>query len=203
MSREPDSTAHWNAVHQDKAADAVSWFEASPDRSLDWIARVGSADTDAVIDVGGGLSGLAGALFDRGFTDVSLLDISDAAVNRQVGARPALHGIVADIAEWRPDRTYGVWHDRAVLHFLRSDEALAGYRRALEAAVRPDGHAIFAVFAPDGPERCSGLPVRRYDAAALGEFVGTGFHRLWDERFEHVTPSGAVQRFQVAAFRRR
>ncbi|WP_296818679.1 SAM-dependent methyltransferase [Brevundimonas sp.] len=203
MSRTPTRSVHWNTVYETRAADAVSWFEASPDRSLGWIARVGAAPAEPVIDVGGGLSGLGGALLDLGFEDVTLLDISDTAVRRQVAARPALHGIVADVSTWRPERVYGVWHDRAVLHFLQSEPERTGYRRALEAGLRAGGHAIIATFAPDGPETCSGLPVRRYDAAGLAAFLGDDFEPLWDERFDHRTPWGAIQRFEVAIFRRR
>mgnify|MGYP001057117193 CR=1 FL=1 len=204
MSSSSD-TEHWDAVYGVKAEDELSWFEASPERSLDLIARSGVDKAAPVIDVGGGVSRLAEHLLAAGYSDVSVLDISGEAI-RQLLARQApdspLQGIDADVTTWRPDRRYRLWHDRAVLHFLIADEAREAYRRTLLAALAPGGQAIIATFAPTGPERCSGLPVRRYGASELAAFLGADFKPVESLMFDHVTPWGAVQHFHVGRFRR-
>lgn len=195
---------HWDAVYATKSPWEVSWFEASPDRSIGWIAQAGADKDDAVIDVGGGLSSLAEALAARGFSDVTVLDISEAAVRAHT-EKPAtkIQGVVADITAWRPTRTYKVWHDRAVLHFLQSEPERGAYRDVLLQALAPGGAVIIATFAPDGPERCSGLPVRRYGLSDLADFLGPEFVVEASELFDHTTPGGAIQRFQAGRFRRR
>jgi len=202
----PGSSTHWNDVYATKAEDAVSWFEESPERSLAMIARTGVAKDDPVIDIGGGLSRLADALLEEGYADVSVLDISREAIDRLIarnGGDARLTGMVSDITAFEPPRRYALWHDRAVLHFLTGEADRAAYRAALMAGLAPGGHLVVATFAPDGPEKCSGLPVRRYGLDDFDAFFGTEFTRVSDERFIHVTPAGAEQRFQAAHYRRR
>jgi len=201
----PGSSTHWNDVYTTRAEDAVSWFEESPARSLAMIAQTGVAKGDPVIDIGGGLSRLADALLADGYADVSVLDISRAAIDRLVarnGADARLTGIVSDITTFAPARRYALWHDRAVLHFLTGETDRAAYHAALMAGLAPGGSVIAAAFAPDGPEKCSGLPVRRYGLDDFDAFFGPQFSRVSDERFTHVTPSGAEQRFQAVHYRR-
>ncbi|TVR06455.1 MAG: SAM-dependent methyltransferase, partial [Salinarimonadaceae bacterium] len=114
----------------------------------------------------------------------------------------AFHAIAADLRTWRPQRLYDLWHDRAVLHFMVAEEERVAYRDALQSAVKPGGAVIISTFAADGPERCSGLPVRRYSAADLDAFLGPGFERREAHVFDHETPGGAVQRFQSARYLR-
>ena len=202
----PGSSAHWNDVYATKAEDAVSWFEESPERSLAMIARTGVAKDDPVIDIGGGLSRLADALLAEGYADVSVLDISREAIDRLIarnGGDARLTGIVSDITTFAPPHRYALWHDRAVLHFLTGEADQAAYRAALMTGLAPGGHLVVATFAPDGPEKCSGLPVRCYGLDDFDAFFGPQFSRVSDERFTHVTPSGAEQRFQAAHYRRR
>jgi trans-aconitate methyltransferase len=192
-------------VYRGKAEDELSWFEASPETSLDLITRTGVAKSAPIVDVGGGVSRLAGRLIEAGFTDVTVLDVSAEAIRLLSARLPAgapVRRIVADVTRWRPDRTYAIWHDRAVLHFLTDEAGRAAYRRALLAALDPGGQAIIATFAPSGPERCSGLPVRRYGAADLEAFVGDAFTLLESFEFDHITPAGRSQRFHVARLRR-
>jgi SAM-dependent methyltransferase len=197
---------HWDRVYATKDEDAVSWFEAAPTRSLQMIEATGLPKTAAILDVGGGLSRLAGALLDEGYGDVTVLDISEEAIARlreRHAADPAFHGIAADLRTWSPQRSFDLWHDRAVLHFMVSEEERRAYREALTVAVKPGGHVIIATFAPSGPEKCSGLPVRRYSPADLDTFLGPEFEHREAFAFDHATPGGATQRFQASRFHRR
>ena len=206
-----DRTRHWDEVYRTRHEDALSWYETSPDIALDFVARMGLAPDDPIVDVGTGLSRLPDRLLALGYGDVTLVDVSAEAIargndrRRAAGLGPAegLTAVVGDVTAWRPQPRYRLWHDRAVLHFLVGDEERTAYRRVLEAAVVPGGHALIATFAPDGPERCSGLAVRRYGAEDLGTFLGPTFGLVGSRTFDHVTPGGAVQRFHVGWLQRR
>jgi len=198
--------AHWDQVYATKDADAVSWFEASPERSLAMIEATGLPKSAAIIDIGGGLSRLPDALLAAGYSDITVLDISKEAIERMMArfaGNPAIKGIVGDLRNFKPDRGYDLWHDRAVLHFMVDEEDRRRYHAALTAAVKPGGHVIIATFAPTGPEKCSGLPVRRYSPADLDAFLGSEFQHREAFAFDHITPSGATQRFQAGRFQRR
>jgi trans-aconitate methyltransferase len=197
---------HWQAVYRTKGENEVSWFQENPAPSLELMAQVGAAPASAIIDIGGGASRLVDHLVDRGFEDVSVLDLSEAALDA-AKARLAAHAtrvrwIVADVTDWEPPKAYDIWHDRAAFHFLTEARDRAAYVARLERAVRPGGHAIIATFAPDGPERCSGLEVVRYDAVSLGEILGRAFGLVDTRRHSHATPWGSEQSFQFSVFRR-
>jgi SAM-dependent methyltransferase len=197
---------HWNNVYATKDEDAVSWFEASPERSLAMIEATGVPRSAAIIDIGGGLSRLPDALVTAGYSDVTVLDISKEAIERitaRHAGNPAIKGIVGDLRNFKPQRGYDLWHDRAVLHFMIEEEDRRRYHAALTNAVKPGGHVIIATFAPTGPEKCSGLPVRRYSPADLDAFLGPEFEHREAFAFDHVTPGGARQRFQAGRFQRR
>jgi SAM-dependent methyltransferase len=199
--------AHWDTVYRTKSADSVSWYQPSPDASLAAIARAGVGQSAAIIDIGGGASLLVDRLLGQGFTDISVLDTAAPAldiVRNRIGAAAAnVDFIVADITHWIPQRRYAVWHDRAVFHFLTSDDDRVAYRRALDAGLAPGGFLILATFAADGPEKCSGLPVRRHDPAALAAAVGPGFEIIDTWREAHQTPGGSIQPFTWGLFRKR
>jgi trans-aconitate methyltransferase len=160
-----------------------------------------------IIDIGGGASVLADELLDAGFADVSVLDIAGqgltASKSRLGDHAREVHWIVSDVLTWTPPRTYGLWHDRAVFHFLTEPEDRAKYRSVLQRAVRPGGAVIMATFAPEGPERCSGLPVQRWSAEGLAAELGAEFELVQSAREEHETPMGAVQAFTWCRFKRR
>jgi SAM-dependent methyltransferase len=198
--------AHWQNVYQTKDEKTVSWFQERPDISLDLIHATG-VDTNAlIIDIGGGASRLVDALISEGFNAVSVLDLSEkalAASRARLGADGAqVQWIVADITCWQPTQTYDVWHDRAALHFLTDPKDRAAYVERVMKAMRIGGRVIIGTFAPDGPERCSGLPVVRHDAATLGELLGPSFMLAETRRHNHQTPSGVIQRFQFSRFQR-
>jgi len=205
----PARADHWNAVHDSRGEEELTWFEADPDLSADLVARH-AAPGDAIIDVGGGATRLVDALLARGLGPVTVLDISESALRtsrERLGARAAdVTWIVADVTRAAPPGRFVVWHDRAVFHFLTEEPDRAAYVRALAGGLAPGGWAIVATFAEDGPEMCSGLPVRRYAPDDLtGEFERHApglLEPVASRRHVHVTPKGAEQRFQYSVFRR-
>jgi len=201
-----DGKAHWEDVYRTKAPDRVSWFQSEPRPSLEALARHGAGPDRALIDIGGGASTLAAELARKGWHDLAVLDISAAALEVAKAAYDGPAGtvdwIVADITTWQPQRAYDVWHDRAVFHFMTNDAACAGYLRALEAGLKPGGLLVMATFAPDGPEKCSGLPVQRYSPDTLAARLGVRYALLEAWREEHATPAGAHQAFTWCVFRR-
>lgn len=193
---------HWDAVYKTKDDAEVSWFEASPDLSLSLLREAGLTPDASVIDIGGGLSRLVDALAAQQ-DHVAVLDISAEALAKARARLPEavnVEWIVSDITAWQPSRQYDFWHDRAALHFLTEAADQHAYLNALNSAVRPGGKVVIGTFAPDGPEKCSGLPVVRHDARSLEKFLGTGFRLIAERRHDHETPWQAVQRFQFSTF---
>jgi SAM-dependent methyltransferase len=194
---------HWDDVYTRKAPGEVSWYRASLDRSLRFIAELGLPRDAPIVDVGGGASTLVDDLLARGYTNLTVLDVSDKALDTaraRLGSRASeVQWIAADITEATlAPAAYALWHDRAVFHFLVDDAARRRYVATCRAAVRPGGHIMVATFGPDGPERCSGLPVRRYDADQLHAAFGAGLRRVGQALETHVTPWGATQQFCYA-----
>ncbi|MBT1513842.1 methyltransferase domain-containing protein [Bradyrhizobium sp. SRL28] len=201
--------AHWENVYTTKGENEVSWFQQSPAPSLDLIVQAGATRESAIIDIGGGSSRLVDNLVEQGFEDVTVLDLSAAALaaarsrlESHLGASAeGVSWIVADAATWEPARIYDIWHDRAAFHFLTDASDRDAYIAHLGRGLRIGGHAIVATFALDGPEKCSGLPVVRYDSASLGRTLGTAFRLIHTQRHEHATPWQSRQNFQFSIFR--
>ncbi|MBZ5606664.1 MAG: class I SAM-dependent methyltransferase [Acidobacteriia bacterium] len=195
-----DTQAHWETVFGSKAPDAVSWYRPHLETSLGLIERAASGKSAAMIDVGGGESTLVDDLLARGYQDVTVLDISATAleVTRQrLGAdAERVHWIEADVTrvDLEP-RRYEVWHDRAVFHFLTAESDRRAYVQRVAQAVKPGGHVIVSTFGPEGPKKCSGLDVVRYDAEALHQQFGRRFHLVESCQELHRTPFGATQQF--------
>jgi hypothetical protein len=205
MTNGAESAAHWNRAY-DLGDTTRSWFQDNPTQSLRMFDTAGVTSADGLVDIGGGASVLVDALLARGLGGVTVLDISpvglDAAKARLRGDADGVSWLVLDLLEWRPVRTYGVWHDRAVFHFPTTAEARASYTDTLRSATEVGSVAVFGCFALDGPESCSGLPVARYDVAGLGEELGPEWTPIAHEREEHRTPGGGVQPFTWVSFRR-
>ncbi|MCK4176820.1 class I SAM-dependent methyltransferase [Aciditerrimonas ferrireducens] len=196
--------AHWRSVYTTRPPTSRSWYQAEPRVSLALLDALGVGPQTAVLDVGGGASFLADRLVARGFRDVTVLDVAEEAlaeVAGRLGGDPRVTLLCSDLLAFAPTRRYGCWHDRAVLHFLTEDE-LPAYQAVLRRALDPGGAVVVGAFAPDGPEQCSGLPVRRYDPPGLLAALGPGFEAVASEREEHRTPTGAVQPFAWLAARR-
>ena len=200
------SEGHWEQVYETRSTDEVSWFQAEPSVSRRLVeAAVGT--NGSVVDVGAGASRLVDLLLDDGFSDLTVLDVSAralAVVRQRLGPRSsAVTWVHGDVLDWHPGRTFDVWHDRAVFHFLTDPQDRSRYVELVQRATAPGGTVIVATFAPDGPTHCSGLPVSRSDAAGLASIFGEAFVLGHTEREEHHTPSGVVQPFTWAVLHRR
>ena len=199
--------SHWQNVYLNKGEQQVSWTQADPQPSLGLIEKFAGARDVAIVDIGGGASRLVDALVAHGFAAVTVLDLSEAALQSakgRLGEKGAsVNWSAADATAWQPPHAYDIWHDRAAFHFLVDAKDRAAYIDRLHAGVKPGGHAIIATFAPDGPEKCSGLPVQRYDPESLSKTVGSAFDLVEHQAHRHVTPWGATQSFQFSVLRRR
>jgi trans-aconitate methyltransferase len=205
MADHTQAAAHWDAAYA-QGDDTQSWFEKRPVMSLRMLDSAGVSAADALIDVGGGASPLSGALLDRGFRDLTVLDISAAGMQHardRLGSQAdQVCWLSADVLSWQPQRHYRAWHDRAVYHFLTTDEHRHQYLHTLDAATAPGAIAVFGCFAPDGPQHCSGLPVARYSPAQLARQIGARWLLTGQDREEHITPAGTIQPFTWVALRR-
>jgi len=201
-----DRRHHWNHVYQTKSSDSVSWYQQRPVKSLELIAASGVGKDAGIIDVGGGASVLVDHLLGLGYTNLAVLDVSDAALSvsrLRLGSRAAaVEWFEADVTSFEPPRRYALWHDRAFFHFLTDAGDRAWYVATLRKALQPDGTVIIATFAPDGPPKCSGLDVVRYDEHSIVAELGAGFQLHEVRRETHVTPGSAEQRFNYFRFGR-
>jgi ubiquinone/menaquinone biosynthesis C-methylase UbiE len=196
-----DVKNHWESIYSTRDASEVSWYQREATLSVHLIRRVAPTESVAILDVGGGASTLVDSLVSLGYIDVTVLDI---AANALANARARLDSkaqrvrwIAGDVlALDLPDHSVDVWHDRAVFHFLLLPEDRRRYVAQVRRVLRANGHVIIATFAEDGPTKCSGLPVARYDAAQLHGQFGNDFQLLSSVREEHVTPGGGRQRFR-------
>lgn len=199
--------AHWENVYNTKGESEVSWFQENPAPSLELIDLTKATPQSEIVDIGGGASRLVDSLVLRGFKNVTVLDLSEAALataKERLGVASAgVQWVTADVIKWYPAQTYDVWHDRAAFHFLTDDMDKAAYVERLNKAVKPDGRVIIGTFALDGPERCSGLPVNRYNSASLASTLGHNFELIDSRLHDHSTPWGAIQHFQFSTFQRK
>ncbi len=197
---------HWDSVYGTRAEDAVSWFQRDAAHSVNMLDACGVTVEASVLDVGGGASVLVDSLLARGHSDVTVLDVSGQGLARaqaRLGDESrGVHWVVADVTRWVPERTFDVWHDRAVFHFLTDPADRNHYAARMRDALPPGGLAVVATFAADGPAQCSGLPVQRYDAAALHDALGADLDVVAERRLVHLTPWAAEQPFTWLALRR-
>jgi SAM-dependent methyltransferase len=196
---------HWDEVYSHKVADQVSWYQRQPQPSLQWIQQLAPQRATKILDVGGGASLLVDALLDEGYSDLTVLDISTAALDtarQRLGEHSgAVRWIAGDIRSGElPPAAFDLWHDRAVFQFLVEPGDRRRYGEQLHRSLRPGGHLILATFAEDGPERCSGLPVQRHSVDSLRQALGAGLELLEHQRVSHHTPGGAEQRFLYTAW---
>src|SRR3990172_1982853 len=193
-------------IYGSTAPEERSWFEQTPQHSLEAIASCGIPPERPLVDVGGGTSALVAALLQRGWQAPTILDVSAKAITQaktRMGEDAArIHWIVADVRTWQPKRQYGLWHDRAVLHFLTDPTQRRAYVTTLRTALAVGGCALISGFGPAGPDQCSRLPVERTDAAGLAALLGKGFALVSSATIVHRTPWDAEQSFVAATFRR-
>jgi len=202
-----DRKAHWEQVYSTRMAEKLGWYKPRFDLSLEWITRLGLDARDPIVDVGGGASTLVDDLVDEGFESITVLDLSESALEvskKRLGRQAELvMWICGDITTYRlPEDRFVLWHDRAMFHFLTLAEQQAAYRENLLRTLRPGGYVVMGTFAPEAPPKCSGLPVQRYDAQRLGSFLGADMELVREKKELHVTPGGIEQIYQFCLFRR-
>jgi 2-polyprenyl-3-methyl-5-hydroxy-6-metoxy-1,4-benzoquinol methylase len=195
-----DAKTHWENVYTTKAPESVSWYRAHLETSIALVGRATGSLSASIVDIGGGESTLVDDLLVRGYKNLTVLDISQTAIDvtkkRLGSAAEQVHWLVGDIVEVELDpQVYDVWHDRAVFHFLRTPEQRVNYVRQVTLAVKPGGHVIVSTFGPEGPTRCSGLEVMRYDAESLHSEFGGRFRLVESSKELHQTPFGTTQQF--------
>jgi 2-polyprenyl-3-methyl-5-hydroxy-6-metoxy-1,4-benzoquinol methylase len=195
-----DAKTHWEKVYATKAPEAVSWYRPHLETSLALIDRAASGYSASIIDVGGGESTLVDDLLARGYENITVLDVSQTAIDvtkKRLGlAAEQIRWLVADITEAQLEPgAFDVWHDRAVFHFLTAIEHRVAYVRQVGHAVKPGGHVIVSTFGPEGPTKCSGLDVIRYDAESLHDQFGVRFRLVESSKELHRTPFGTTQQF--------
>jgi SAM-dependent methyltransferase len=191
--------AHWQRIYEEHWSNELSWYQPVAKISLALIEASGLSRDASIIDVGGGSSRLAAELLDAGFTDITVADLSSAALDRAKSAlgerQDRITWIEADVREHDFGRRFDLWHDRALFHFMVDASDRKSYLDNLSRSLRPGGRAVLATFGPEGPTSCSGLPVRRYGEAELLALLGTGLQPISSELEMHRTPSGASQQF--------
>jgi len=195
-----DPKTHWDKIYTTQAPESVSWYRAHLETSLALIERAAASRSANIVDIGGGESTLVDDLLLRGYKNLTVLDVSQTAIEvtkRRMGpAADQVRWLVGDILEIELEpRAYDLWHDRAVFHFLTTQKERIAYVRQVARAVKPGGHVIVSTFGPEGPTKCSGLEVMRYDADSLHDEFGGSFRLVESSKELHQTPSGRTQQF--------
>ena len=195
-----DVKSHWEKIYTTKTPESVSWYRAHLETSLALVERAAESRSASIIDIGGGESTLVDDLLLRGYRNVTVLDVSQTAIDvtrkRLGSAAEQVRWLVGDVTEIELEpHAYDLWHDRAVFHFLTAPERRLAYVRQVTRAVKPGGHVIVSTFGPEGPAKCSGLDVMRYDAESLHDEFGGQFRLVESSKELHETPFGATQQF--------
>lgn len=197
---------YWESIYKSRSPAQLSWTQDTPKISLDFIHACHLSKNARIIDVGGGESKLVDCLVDTGYSDITVLDISEHALDRakkRLGARAIqVNWIVQDITEFKTDQSFDCWHDRAAFHFLTNPGQISKYVGQAKLHIRKDGWMILGAFSKNGPEKCSGLTVSRYDPEELSTVFSDGFKKMHFEMKDHVTPSGTKQNFIFCSFQR-
>jgi 2-polyprenyl-3-methyl-5-hydroxy-6-metoxy-1,4-benzoquinol methylase len=195
-----DAKTHWDKVYTTKAPESVSWYRAHLETSLALVERAAEACSASIIDIGGGESTLVDDLLLRGYKNLTVLDVSQTGIEvtkkRLGSAAEQVRWLVGDIVEIELEQhAFDLWHDRAVFHFLTTPERRLAYVRQVTRAVKPGGHVVVSTFGPEGPTKCSGLDVMRYDAESLHSEFGGHFRLVESSKELHKTPFGTAQQF--------
>ena len=198
---------HWENVFATKQETEVSWYQPSPKTSLDFISKLNLQKEAKIIDVGGGDSYLVDAILERGFTNITLLDISDKAIERiqnRLGAKAKdVTFIVSDVLDFTPIETYDLWHDRASFHFQTEESQIQKYADIVANAVAANGHLIIGTFSENGPKKCSGLDITQYNEASMKAVFETHFESLNSITEDHTTPFDTIQNFIFCSLKKK
>ncbi len=201
-----DRKQHWENIYTSKKINEVSWYQPTPATSLDFFRQFNVPLQAKIIDIGGGDSFLADNLLDLGYTDITVLDISEAAIERaklRLGKRASMvKWIVADAAAFIPETKYDFWHDRAAFHFLTDETEISNYLTTAQNYIQPDGILVIGTFSENGPEKCSGINIRQYSEQSMTERLKLFFEKIKCIKIDHKTPFNTIQNFIFCSFRK-
>lgn len=201
-----DRKKHWENIYETKQLNEVSWFQPTPETSLNFFKKDKIPITAKIIDIGGGDSFLVDHLLDLGYENITVLDISEAALNRakkRLGNRANhVKWIVADVATFEPTEKYDFWHDRATFHFLTSDNEIQHYVETVDNSIAPNGILVIGTFSEQGPKKCSGIDIKQYSANTLIKLFSSVFEQLNCFTVEHQTPFNTIQQFVFCSFKK-
>ena len=197
---------HWDKIFEEKIDQQKSWFQSYPTTSIRFIEETNLSKDAPIIDVGGGDSLLVDALLEKGYTDLTVLDISGFAIanaQKRLGNKAQqVNWIVTNILDFQPVRNYACWHDRAVFHFVTDHQDIGRYTKLMANAIKKGGALVIGTFAEDGPEKCSNLPVQRYSQTALTDLLKPSFAKIRCINEAHQTPFNTLQSFTFCSFKR-
>jgi ubiquinone/menaquinone biosynthesis C-methylase UbiE len=198
--------SHWQSVYNTKSLQEVSWFQPIPQVSLDFLSESGISKDAAIIDVGGGDSFFADYLLNLGYTNITVLDISEAAISRakkRLGKKAdQVKWVISDITEFVSDGQFDFWHDRATFHFLTSTEQIDKYLAIANNSITSSGKIVIGTFSESGPSRCSGLPIKQYNESLLTVLIKKWFQKIKCIHTDHVTPFNTIQNFLFCSFKK-
>ncbi|NNE29747.1 MAG: class I SAM-dependent methyltransferase [Saprospiraceae bacterium] len=201
-----DRKAHWENIYETRPLDTVSWYQPKPETSLRYFKALATRKDARILDVGGGDSFLVDHLLDEGYSDITILDISEKGIERakaRLGDRAEkITWINSDITNFEPEGQYDLWHDRAAFHFLNSEEEIQKYLEIASKAIRPGGNLVLGTFSTEGPTKCSGIEIRQYSPGSMIELFGKNFFNVGYQTIDHKTPKGGLQNFVFCSFQR-
>lgn len=201
-----DRKKHWETIYQTKELKDVSWYQPTPQTSLDLIKKFDASKTSKIIDVGGGDSFLVDHLIELGFQDITVLDISEAAIERaktRLGAKAkSVQWIAEDVLNFKPTEKYDFWHDRAAFHFMTKQEEIDSYVQKATSFIHKDGFLVIGTFSEQGPTKCSGIDIKQYSEESLTRCFEGAFQKLECIHIDHLTPFGTIQNFVFCSFRK-
>jgi SAM-dependent methyltransferase len=201
-----DRKNHWENIYETKKLKDVSWFQPTPETSLDFFKQLNISTTAKVIDIGGGDSFLVDHLLDLGYQDISVLDISAAAINRakkRLGNRSKkVKWIVADAGTFKPTEKYDFWHDRAAFHFFTDEQEISNYLEIARQNINPTGFLVIGTFSEQGPKKCSGIEIKQYSETTMTDRLKNFFEKIKCITVDHKTPFDVIQNFVFCSFRK-
>ena len=201
-----DRKKHWNNIYQTKSLDEVSWYQQVPATSLDFVKQFKLTKSARIIDIGGGDSYLVDHLLSLGYQEITVLDISEQAIDKakkRLGKRAKnVKWIISDAANFQPSEKYDFWHDRAAFHFLTDQKEIENYLNTLNKGIKPEGIIVIGTFSEQGPEICSGINIKQYSEKTMTDQLKNFFKKIKCIKVDHETPSGSIQNFLFCSFRR-
>lgn len=201
-----DRKNHWETIYQTKELNDVSWYQPTPETSLEFITQFNLPKTAKIIDIGGGDSFLVDHLLDLGYQDISVLDISASAIEKaklRLGEKSnKVKWIVTDITLFKPKEEYDFWHDRAAFHFLTSETDISTYLETARNTMRSNGIMVIGTFSEQGPKKCSGIEIKQYSESSMTERLKNIFEKINCITIDHKTPFDTIQNFVFCSFKK-